>query len=381
MTQTHSDRKHSTISPSSLKHFADCPGYMKDDDDSTPHPVTLEGTLIHEALDTGDWSGLNADQKELAKMCEDFAGMLPTSGGEIVKEPKLDIIDEVFGHVDQIQIDGRVADMLDWKMGWNRVEAADVNLQGQAYALGAFKKWDQLQEITVHFVQPRLGYATSHTYTRDEVAGLATFIKGIIARVATATQDEYTPVPSTCQYCTRADCPAVALLGHNIAKKYAESKNFREAATAKLESREDPDPITLPDEIDPKLVEEPENLAKLMEILPVIERWCGSLKKRAKDLVIEEGVELPGYEIAHRAARKSITNGAAAWEVVKDRVSHEDFVAVSTPSLTDLKKLYTKDSKRGQKTKDAAALEQSLVDLDALSGGGDQPFLRKIKNK
>lgn len=383
MTQVaHGDRGHAKISPSGLKNFDACPGYVREDKNETPHPVTVEGTLIHEALDKGDLSELNADQRELAEFCEAYAGMLPSAQGQTIKEPKLDINSGVFGFVDQVQINGDVADVLDWKMGWNRVDAAEHNHQGKAYTLGVFEAYPNVHTITAHFVQPRLGYVTSHTFTREDVPQLQYEVRAIVSKVANATPDDYRPCPKNCAYCARVNCPAVAEAAYKLAKGYAETKGTKLEVEAALRGEEKKESIldNLPSEFYPRLLDDPEEIAKALDIAPIVEAWCKSVAIRAKKMRVQEGIEVPGWELAHRKGRKSIKNGAVAWDIVKGRVTAEDFAAISTPQLGKLRDLYTETSAKGKKAADGRALETALREGDALSGGDtDVPYLKRIK--
>lgn len=379
----HGERTHSKISPSGLKNFEVCPGYVREDEEGKQlHPVTAEGTLIHEALDQGDDSHLTQDQKDLYEYCEVYANLLPTSYGTIIKEPKVEVFMGVYGHVDQVQILGDEADVLDWKMGWNRVDPADRNSQGQAYTLGVFNAYPNLRQVTVHFVQPRLGYVTSHTYTREDVPDLEYRIRAVVSAVANATPDDYRPCPSNCAYCARHDCPAVAAPAYEIAKGYAAGKDRRLKAEAILRGEPEPESLlaTLPTEFYPRAMSDPEQISRALDIVPVVQSWAGSVLSRAKQMRVKEGIEIPGWEIAYRSGRKSVTNSVGAYESAKDRVSAEDFITACTVSLTQLKELYTETSQRGKKAADARALEARLVDRDALSGGGEEiPYLKRTK--
>jgi hypothetical protein len=374
----HSERAHADISPSQLKNFDACPGFLPDRGRST-HPVTLEGTRLHEAMDDGSWVNLPDDLRELCQACAVYLEMLPTSQGQIFIEPKLDVTAGVFGFADRLQVLGKVADLIDFKFGYNEVEDAWTNLQGWAYALGAFHAHPQLEEVTVHFVQPRVNYATAHTFIKAEVPVMDTRIRGIVARVTNAKPEEYSPVPEVCQYCSRHDCPVIAEKADTIAREYAKARDLRMATEAKLLGEKEPTPTPLPDPIYPRQMDDPAELAKALVLAPILERWVVSVKKRALEYRIEQGVEIPGYELAYRAGRKTITNGLAAWEVVKERLDFEEFAAACSPSLPSLREAYTAKSKPRQKAKDVRELEAALEDLDALSSGGDSPYLKKQK--
>lgn len=377
----HGVRKHARISPSGIKNFEICPGYISSQSGAM-HPVTIEGTLIHEALDQGSTEGLTAAQIELYEYCTAYASMLPTTYGEVTKEPKLDVVCGVFGYVDQVQVLGTEADVLDWKMGWGKVDAADINSQGQAYGLGVFNKYEDVETVTVHFVQPRLGYVTSHRYTREDVEDMSFRVRAVVAAVNSATDKDYRPCKSNCLYCARTDCSAIAGIAYDVAKKYLEKKDQRLGAEAKLRGEEAPKPLldSLPTEFYPSMMTDPEQLSRALDLAPVLEAWGKSCSQRAKAMRIEEGIEIPGWELAHRKGRKNITCGGGAWDAVKHRLSPEDFAAACKPQFTKLKEIYTETSEKGKKAADGRELEQALVERDALSGGWDEiPYLKKKK--
>lgn len=381
MELTHSDRKHAKISPSSLKSFEKCPGFKRQPE-GDPHPVTVEGSIIHQALEDEKYDHLTPEQLELADYCNTYMSMQGTIHGDVLKEPTLPVMGPVFGHADQLSTLGDVADLTDFKFGWHKVDGADTNAQGQAYTLGVFNLFPDVKEVTMHFIQPRLNYVTSHTYTREDVPALEYRIRKVIAGVKNATPDDYQPCASNCIYCGRYECPAVAKVGFKVAREYAQRKDVRLAAEAKL--RNEPTPASvladLPTEFYPRAMDNPEEVAKALTIAPILQAWGKSVHVRAKEMRVKEGIEIPGWELAHKKARKSITNGGAAWDAVKDRLSPEDFAAVSTPQLGKLKELFTQTSEKGKKAADGRALETRLRERDALSGGDtDVPYLKKTK--
>lgn len=377
------ERSHASISPSGLSNFEKCPGFLRDDSSSI-HPVTQEGTLLHDAIEKEDFSGLTKEQMALVNYCLNYAALLPSRVGEIIKEPKLQVIGGVYGYADQVQVLDDSADVLDWKMGWNRVAGSDTNPQGQAYALGVFNLFPGLKEVTVHFVQPRLGYVSAHCYTREDAPRIEHRIRSILSAVDVATPEDYRPCAQNCEYCSRYNCPAVGRAALLLARGYAESKDKTSRVSARMLQEPEPKALLddLPEELYPSIMEDPEEVAKALAIVPIVEAWARSAKNRARQMRVDEGIEIPGWELAHRKAVRKITSGAAAWDVVKDRVSIETFAGCCTPSLPKVKAEYTKFSKKGQKAADGRLLETRLIDRDALSGvgGDDVPYLRKTKN-
>ena len=68
---------------------------------------------------------------------------------------------------------------------------ADVNRQGQAYVIGVFDRWDSVDEITLHFVYPRWGQVSDHTYHRSDLPGLRVALSTIVARARSKKSVEF----------------------------------------------------------------------------------------------------------------------------------------------------------------------------------------------
>jgi len=64
----HSERQHATYSPSKLKALEICPRFQQDND-APPHPITLRGTAMHEAVEAGtpEIEGLSDYEKEMVR--------------------------------------------------------------------------------------------------------------------------------------------------------------------------------------------------------------------------------------------------------------------------------------------------------------------------
>ena len=78
-TAPHAERAHSKRSPSSLGKYAVCP-HFKQDDDQPVHPVTLEGTLIHEAIEKKNLRGLTQEQRVMAQTGLDYVEAVKATG-------------------------------------------------------------------------------------------------------------------------------------------------------------------------------------------------------------------------------------------------------------------------------------------------------------
>ena len=66
-TQPHAERAHSKRSPSGLGKYAVCP-HFKQDESRPIHPTTLEGTLIHQSVESRSVLGLPEQLRPMAKL-------------------------------------------------------------------------------------------------------------------------------------------------------------------------------------------------------------------------------------------------------------------------------------------------------------------------
>lgn len=168
----HSNRGHAPISPSQLPSRNNCEGFLPEPNEGKViHPVTLEGTRCHEALETGDDSLLESEWEERhVATCRDYLKILPDSEVQLI-EPLIEILGgRTWGYADRVHLNTKEnptkCDLVDWKFGFNGVVDAEHNLQGIAYAVGLFETYPSLDEITVHFVLPRRGEVSIHTFRR-----------------------------------------------------------------------------------------------------------------------------------------------------------------------------------------------------------------------
>jgi hypothetical protein len=170
-TTDHSHRGHAPVSPSQLNNRDACEGWLPERNPKYIHPVTAEGTRCHEALETGDDSQLESEWEERhVATCRDYLKILPDCEVELI-EPLIEILaGRTWGYADRVRLNTKEnpnrCDLVDWKFGFNGVIDAKHNLQGKAYALGLFETYPSLQEITVHFVLPRRGEVSIHTFRR-----------------------------------------------------------------------------------------------------------------------------------------------------------------------------------------------------------------------
>jgi len=350
------------------------------------HPVTEEGTRLHNKLEVVDFAdvdyrNMNDDQISLLDMCIGYCKELPTYGNVTVVEPKLEVMAEVYGYADRLQFSlcETEVDMIDWKFGYNKVDDAESNLQGRAYTIGVFHAYPKVQKVNVHFVQPRIGVISVGQFSREQMPDLLQEVRSVVAAANSpeAVKNAF-PNAKNCLYCARVDCPKIAEMGFEVAKGYAIEKT-----TVQALSGDEPDPelLEIPSQFQGSAISDPNTMSKALTLAPIIEKWAAGVRKAATEMRLSQGIEIPGYELKHRSGSRKVTNAQAAWNVVKDQVTAEEFANCATVSMPKLETAFAARAARGKKKMAKQALADRLEDCDALSRGGEVPYLQRIKNK
>lgn len=332
-------KKHAEFPPSSLSMFEKCSRYIPEAGEDKIW--AKEGTAMHHAMETGDLSGLDGEQRVCVEKCWEVFEEETKDAKVVHKELTLEIAESTtFGTADLVALWRDKAFIGDAKFGRTAVTRAEENLQGWAYAIGLFEKHSELEDITVMFVQPRLDMVTSYTFNRKkDFARIKSRVDKIIQNATAARKskkkDFYSPNEISCLYCgQRASCPAVTKLVTPIAKA-------SDTTLAK----------TVPQLIDPKKLTTPVLRAKGETTRRILEKWCEAVKKWCDEVkehnvsAVVSGEEVPGYSIRYRKNPRKILNIDAAYEAVKDKMNREEFEKLCTVSISALvEKLLQNDS-------------------------------------
>jgi hypothetical protein len=372
---------HHKYGPSTLVNYELCSHYEPEPDDGELHPVTLQGTKCHGAVEKDDYSNLDRTETKLVDFCiekrEEFA---PASiAEEEYREKKLDICQlkdgshALFGTVDHVALAGPFAVVMDYKFGWHGVDAADTNIQGQAYVLGAFEAFPEVEEITLYFLLARRGEVTHHTYTRDDVDT----IRGRILTIIERAENKYgqpTPYPHICAYCgAKALCEPWLKKALVLHEKYEGHASLLDV-DALIESHASV--LVNPD---------PEQLQLGMELADAMESWAKAFKHHTRDIVLNQGVEVPGRKIIERKGSKTLTGTAAeVYNVGGQSVwgfTPEDFIRVCKVDLTALLNEIKARAPRGKKATAVAETEAYLEKAGLLTKGSSTKILQKEKKK
>jgi hypothetical protein len=239
----HAARKHHKFGPSKLPYTAECPGFTSTDGTSE---AAEQGTRLHEIADelVKQWKATKQPLFELLDayskanpLDDDERGLLGFCFKELNKwinrtnivenEIEIEVLDYsvpetdenrrlTAGFLDLLLIFGTTALLIDWKFGFIPVAPAPTNLQGRAYALGAFLKYPRLDKIGVMFVQPKLGGVTDTLYKRSDIPMMFSTIRDTVNAAMIVRRDPAGTVNllktgDYCAYCAKAKdgtCPA-----------------------------------------------------------------------------------------------------------------------------------------------------------------------------
>lgn len=286
---------HHPFSPSTLQRLSLCPGSYRMQKD-IPEPAkssdAIEGTMLHDAIATGNDINLNDEQLMFVELCNKFiVALLRDDDIVVMKEKHLEVKSDgdilTCGTADVVIIHGdRTADVIDWKFGRNPAPDAHNNYQLAAYALGVFQEYD-LESVTVHIYQPRLYVHTSYTF-RDPVSILHN-IKFIIDRAKREETLTLCASEQACRYCRAAStCPAC---------------NARYGL--------------VPADVQQNMLEDPAKLLDLWERSQMALKLVEAIKEKVTDYINEHG-SLGCWTIEQRQGRKEIPNASLVYDRVKD---------------------------------------------------------------
>lgn len=379
MTTPHAERAHSKRSPSSLGKYSVC-AHFKQDENQPVHPVTLEGTLVHEAIEKKNLRGLTTDQRVMATVGLNYVAALRATGNFHQYDEislKIPLVHDKKGHADVVLLsqDAKVAHCIDFKAGFNRQADAEHNLQQKCYIAACLEKWPTVEKITVHIVYVRLQEADVFEFTRADESRIQLEILAVDRRAEEAENFElanpgvvfYHRVdPSVCTYCVKAGvCPAMQQIAIPTAQAYAQAR---------------PESLKVPAAYDPALIHDPVVMSHALAVADIMETWASSVRKHALQLRMDLGLDIPNTTLAHRTGVKTVIDPSAAFALAEQKgVTHAEFmttVKVSAPQLIDI---VSSKADRGKKKLAAQSFEDELRDSGALSIGPETFYLRKVK--
>ena len=355
------------VTASGLKYAEVCPGF--ENDPGGDRSFAEEGKLLHKACETGDSSKLTNDQRELVERCLKVVEPLTVGADRDLREHMLKVpIINRRGIIDRLIVKGDTAYAVDWKFGWNPVDDAEQNNQGQAYALAVLKGLPAVNRVVVVFVSPRCHEITKGEFTRDDIPRIETRISTIVARrkECVSGKDELlNPTDEICRYCgKRGTCAALYSKALVVAQGYSDAQ------------------LDIPPKFHPSTWTTPEEHAVGRKLALVLEKWVESVKAHGLQFVLDSGETIPGFEMKSRAGKRDIKDPVAAFVALKDEMSSEEFLGACGPvSVAKLETVVAGHAPRGQKGKRKEALQEKLSDMGILETGRDIHYLARVRGK
>lgn len=314
---------HSLFSPSAAHRWMRCPGslLLESREPASTSSYAEEGTRAHDlaAAILGGLDVRSGDPEMLMHVNTyvDTVRKIAGATGEVHIERRIEFSDAIgqpdaFGTSDCLIVDDRTLTVVDFKYGMGvRVEAKD-NEQMLLYALGAMyslKLWDQIAQIQLVIVQPRISNISSWMIEIADLEDVETMARkgaAAAARVLEAGEardSDLTPGEKQCRFCrAKASCPALA---EHVYRSVVEGFEDLDTSSAKSNAR-----------VVTSLTSQ--DVGRLMGEVDLIEGWCASIRERVyRDL--EQGVDIPGWKLV--VGRK----GQRKWDseaVVEDKLRH-----------------------------------------------------------
>lgn len=361
----HEERAHAEHSPSSLKEKAKCPGFRNDNTRDTS--AADRGTLGHLAVEKANLDVIPADDPYLrtaAEKCLKYLAVLRSrcvGNREEIRERRYDLHDQ-FGHIDHLILHDNEtkAELVDYKFAWNPYEADSPQFWGYAYAI--LKAYPKVEQITVHVLLPFLDEIDVHTWTRRDYDELAAKSLAVI-EAAKRNDPEFYQTGEHCTWCAnKASCKKLGTVFLTLTSNYKPNEiQFPEGA------------------FDPENVNSPELMALFKKAAPVAKAWAAAVEERAFNMRVQEGIEIPGWELAERKAPFKITDAQAAWEVVKNQITPDAFAACCDVAIGELEKAVGRVAPKGKIGESKAQLRDALIDASAAKVDGTVLYLKKSR--
>lgn len=303
--------KHHEFSPSSLEQYRLCPGsyQMHRGIPEQPSEAAAEGTLLHNAVATGDFTGLTSEQIELVTRCIEFRNSFVTPDALVLNEEAVRVHDDndeivTTGTADCIILPNKpVPILIDWKFGYTPVNDVNKNIQLAAYALGVMQEY-KVDSVDAWVFQPRLGKKTHHVFTN--ATAILSNIKTVI-KTASGDNILLKPSEAACRYCkARLNCPA-----------------FRVKFQKLMASRNDYDLSDVP------------TLEKLYDASKPIKSFLNEVENAVKSIIEAKGA-CGKYIFQTSEGAREIKDLNALYSVVKNYLTTAEFNNVCKVSVSKL---------------------------------------------
>ena len=285
-------------------------------DSSTPQ--SIRGDVIHQYLHDPTSIELDSDDMVLANKCiQQREALLDimwddwrTNPPKIIQEERIWYAKNRFsGMPDFVAIRNGICLLADYKTGRIKVANAADNRQLMWLAVLIFSKYN-VNEITVSVIQPYCGPATSHTYDTLALRKVRARVTLVLRRME-SNQGFLRPGEKQCKYCKAKElCPALQ------SKARAISRVQDVTALA------------------------PAQMTEALNVIPALRQMCTAIEDRARDMIEEDPLAVPQYElVAGKTTRRIKGPQMALHALVGDGLIDESgFLQSCSVGITALRK-------------------------------------------
>ena len=334
------DPRAGKASCSDLAALEACPGKLAACRDLPELPAeewTDSGTRVHAGLQGQSDIELSESETEMVQTCAALEANITVDWMQEHGEPVFEVREERYwgfdgrlsGQPDVVNVGADSALVMDYKTGRKEVDSADVNLQMRGLAVLVWQSYPAIETVRVAIIQPWVaGQFTVAEYGIQELFQADDHIQAILD-ASDSPSAPRVPGPQ-CRYCrAQMGCPEFAAKSEAITK------------------------------LDPVTALQGAELARVLELLPVIEKRCGYIKQHAKAMLEADPDSVPGWRLKEGAQRRSIEDPTSAFRLLADVLSPGEFAGACSVAIGKLETAYRKAT--GLKTKEAkAAFEQAL---------------------
>ena len=348
------DEHHPTLPPSAAPAIMKCPCYQPGKGGKAADKGTQQHDYLKALLsgnpDRSMVLGLEADEVEGVEWAFDYCIAKIKENNSTEKpliEERVTVFNDDFEDVSFGRLDFYHAGVLiDYKSG----EVRDYDAQMAFYSL-AMMQSTGLKQITAIALYGRYKKAIVTIHSLD--AAQAVVDEVVKRRTAPGRQ------PAPCDYCgwcaANLTCPALNKTALAVATGY-QPPTFTDWHSSNIE-----DPTTM---------------AQMLTVANIVADWCESVKSHAKAMVVEQGKQIPGFELKSRSGARGVADLQKAFEQLE--LPANVFLPCCTTTVAKLESAYGSHFfKKGKALKEAVTVKLG----DNLVTGKMQQFLVKKGEK